>query len=108
MWPFGAGLVCVLVGLCVRIAGPVGLGTCCLGLAGVGVTSECPAGLMQQAVMVSAHQNEIVHCGGAAVVAGDDVVEVAPMPWPVTATELAVPIAGSDGPPLVGGDVCDW
>ena len=87
---------------------PVGLGTAGLELAGVGVAGECPAALVQEGVVVAAHQDEVVEGGGSAVVSGDYVVDVAPLPGPVTAVELAVVVSEADGSPLVWCDVGCW
>ncbi len=59
----------------------------------MGVAGECPAALVQEGVVVAAHQDEVVEGGGSAVVSGDYVVDVAPLPGPVTAVELAVVVS---------------
>ena len=62
------GLVQSLWFWCVAGAGPVGLGTCGLGFTGDGVSRELPASLVQECVVVAAHENEVVQCGWSAVV----------------------------------------
>lgn len=84
-----------------------GLGATGLGLPGRWISSESPAALVQEGVVVAAHQEEVVQCGWSAVVSGDYVVYIAPVPRPVAAVKLAVVVAYAKGSALGWRDVGD-
>ncbi len=66
----------------------------------VGVTPELPALLVNHGVMPAAEKDQVVEQVPSAVLFCPKVVDVAPGPVPVTAVELAMPVASLDGSAL--------
>lgn len=60
---------------------------------------------MNETVVEAADQSQVFQRRGPAVVAGDDVVHVAPVEVAVTTMELAVPVSVANGSALVRCDV---
>ena len=69
-----------------------------------GVEADLPGGVVEDAVVFAAEQDEVVEVGGAAVGPVDDVVGVAHDRWAGAAGEGAVSVAGDQGAPQGGGD----
>jgi hypothetical protein len=63
-----------------------------------------PGGVVEDSVVFSAEQHEVVQARGAAVGPVGDVVGVAHDRWAGAAGEGAVPVAGDQCPPLGGAD----
>jgi hypothetical protein len=75
-----------------------------LGFAVVGVEADLPGGVVDDAVVFAAEQDEVVEGGFAAVGPVDDVVGVAHDWWSGAAGEGAVMVAGHEGSPQGWGD----
>ena len=74
------------------------------GLPVVGVEADLPGGVVDDAVVLAAEQDEVVQAGRAAVGPVDDVVGVAHHGWAGAAGEGAVVVAGDQGAPQGRGD----
>ena len=75
-----------------------------LGLAVVGVEADLPRGVVEDAVVFAADEDEVVQAGRAAVGPMHDVVGVTHHRWAGAAWEGTVPVAGHEGAPQCGGD----